>query len=66
MNTDDIQNIIDRLLILSEDPVIKQISDIISDTTISQKYGGDDILDLDTRIIEYITLSIRLDILNNR
>lgn len=66
MNTDDIQNIIDRLLILSEDPVIKQISDIISDTTISQKYDCNDIIDLDTRIIEYITLSIRLDILNNR
>lgn len=62
----DIQDIIDRLLKLSEDPVIKQISDIISDTTISDKYDYNDILDLDTRIIEYITLSIKLDNLNNR
>ena len=61
-----IDKTISRLSELSKDPVIKQISDIISDITISDKYDYNDILDLDTRIIEYITLSIRLDNLNNR
>lgn len=61
-----INKTISRLSELSKDPVIKKISDIISDITISDKYDYNDILDLDSKIIEYITLSIKLDNLNNR
>ena len=47
-----------RLIEISKNPIIKQIEDYINDITISQKYDTLDIIELDTLIIEYLSLCI--------
>lgn len=47
-----------RLIEISKNPIIKQIEDYINDITISQKYDTIDIIELDTLIIEYLSLCI--------
>lgn len=57
---------IDRLSSIEKsNPIIEKMIDMISDETISQKYDYYDIIKLDIQIIEYLLLSIRLDILNS-
>lgn len=56
---------IDRLSSITKNPIIEKIDAMISDETISQKYDYYDIINLDIQIIDYILLSIRLDILNS-
>lgn len=56
---------IERLSSITKNPIIEKIDTILSDETISQKYDFYDIIDLDFQIIDYILLSIRLDILNS-
>lgn len=57
---------IDRLSSIEKsNPIINKMIDMISDETISQKYDYYDIIKLDIQIIEYLLLSIRLEILNS-
>lgn len=57
---------IDRLSsIEKQNPLISKMIEMISDETISQKYDFYDIIKLDIQIIEYLLLSMRLDILNS-
>lgn len=48
----------DRLIEISKSPIIQKIEDYINDITISQKYDTLDIIELDTLIIEYLSLCI--------
>ena len=62
----EIDDTINRLSSIEKsNPLINKIIDMISDETISQKYDYYDIIKLDIQIIEYLLLSMRLDILNS-
>lgn len=47
-----------RLIEISKNPIIQHIESYINDITISQKYDTLDIIELDTLIIEYLSLCI--------
>lgn len=66
MTTESINRVITRLEELSRDRDLERIVDYLSEVTLSGKYNYSEILDLESRLIEYLSLSIQLDNLNNR